>query len=333
MAARPPGFDPIPETLDGDIDETAPPARSPLRPLPFGPPIPGRQASYPAQNPPPPRPPTGEETVPAERSPLAAAMPFRHAKDSPATMALPQLSPEDLRRMTGGSSPTQPTQPAQPTQPPQNDAAARARIERAKLENAKTVGFMMPPEMGGPPPAAAPQNAPSASRSAYPPPVQGQASAPFPAVPQAPRTPSVYPSAAGQPAHAGARPSSVYPPAQSPSVYPPAQTSPSVYPPAEGRAQSVYPPAVPSGGGPVAAKSTGHFGLSVEQYAALCAEVNVYPQSAEAIFTQYGLASRKDRLTADAGWQERLRADPVLMQRWQALYLHYHDYYSRLRRT
>ncbi|MBK8258651.1 MAG: hypothetical protein IPK82_39080 [Polyangiaceae bacterium] len=328
MAARPPGFDPIPETLDGDIDETAPPARSPLRPLPFGPPVPGHSAAFQKPNPPPQHPPTGEETVPAERSPLAAAMPFRHAKESAATMALPQLSPEDLRRMTGGSSPTQPTQPTQ------NDAAARARIERAKLENAKTVGFMMPPGMEGPPPVPQQPNAPPAPRSAYPPPAQGQGASPFPAVPQAPRTPSVYPPAApGQPAHMGARPSSVYPPAQaSPSVYPPAQPSPSAYPPHEGRSQSVYPPAVPSGGGPVAAKSTGRFGLSIEQYAALCAEVNVYPESAEAIFTQYGLASRKDRLTADAGWQERLRADPILMQRWQALYLHYHDYYSKLRR-
>ncbi len=51
----------------------------------------------------------------------------------------------------------------------------------------------------------------------------------------------------------------------------------------------------------------------------------------EAIFTQYGLAERKDRITADLAWQDRLRADNALMARWQSLYLYYHDYYQRLK--
>jgi hypothetical protein len=97
---------------------------------------------------------------------------------------------------------------------------------------------------------------------------------------------------------------------------------------------SVHSPATshappPAGGGPVPAKSTGHFGLSMEQYAALCAEIAVFPRTGEAIFAKYGLASLKDRMTADLGWQERLRADAALMARWQSLYLHYHEWYSR----
>jgi len=86
-------------------------------------------------------------------------------------------------------------------------------------------------------------------------------------------------------------------------------------------------PPVPADKGPVAATSTGHFGLSLEQYAALCAEVAVFPQTAEAIFAKYGLGASRDRLTADLAWQERLRADNALMQRWQSLYLHYHEYH------
>lgn len=87
---------------------------------------------------------------------------------------------------------------------------------------------------------------------------------------------------------------------------------------------------VPEDGAPVAAKSTGHFGLSIEQYAALCAEVAASPHTAEATFARYGLADRKARLVADSAWQERLRADPALLQRWQSLYLHYHEHYLRL---
>ena len=87
---------------------------------------------------------------------------------------------------------------------------------------------------------------------------------------------------------------------------------------------------VPAGGGPVAARSTGHFGLSIEQYAALCAEVAVSPDRADAIFAHYGLGAPKDRLTADSAWKDRLRADPALTARWQGLYLHYHEHYRRL---
>jgi hypothetical protein len=99
--------------------------------------------------------------------------------------------------------------------------------------------------------------------------------------------------------------------------------------PAKAAANRAGAPGSALQGAPGAAASTGHFGLTLEQYAALCAEVAVFPLAAEAIFARYGLASQKDRLTADAAWQDRLRADPAMMQRWQSLYLHYHEYFHR----
>jgi len=319
-AARPPYHEPPPDTIDDAeliIDQTAPPQKSPIqRPLPFA--GPGRAPAAPPAPPrpaPPPKPPTpyGEETAAPQRSPLAAALPFRHAKlnvPSPQgapnpgplhapsaapnpgapraasvsmgpqtapnpgalraasvsmgpqtapnpgalrapepTMALPMMTPEALAQMMAGG-PDASAAAAKPL----GGAPDRARLERAKLEQARTVAFAMPPGFD---------------------PTAGAAQKPLTAPP-------------------GAAP-------------------------------------VPSGGGPVAAKSTGHFGLSIEQYAALCAEVAVFPERGEAIFTQYGLAERKDRITADLAWQDRLRADNALMARWQSLYLYYHDYYQRLK--
>ncbi len=198
--------------------------------------------------------PFGEETAAAEPSPLAAALPFRHARpqaQEARTVGFPMPTPEDLRRLASGgpdlSAPRPPSGPPPaaaarpPSGPPPAAAprpagapppAARARVDRAALENAKTVAFAMPPDTG-------------------------------PAAPASPQ----------------------------------------------------------------------HFGLTLEQYAILCAEIAVFPERAEAIFTQYGLAARQDRLTADAAWQEKLRADHALMARWQALYLHYHEHYARLKRS
>lgn len=205
-----------------------------------------------------------------ERSPLAAALPFRHAKsDAPATMAIPMPTPEDLRRLAGGG-PDPSAALARPLGAP--SPTDQARAARAKLEQASTVAFAMPPLPATP--------------AAGPPP------------PQPPHSPS--------PPHGASLPTGPLPP--------PPGASP-----------------VPAGGGPVAAKSTGHFGLSIEQYAALCAEIAVFPDRGEAIFAQYGLGARKDRMTADLAWQDKLRADHALMARWQGLYLHYHDHYSRLK--
>lgn len=69
--------------------------------------------------------------------------------------------------------------------------------------------------------------------------------------------------------------------------------------------------------------SAGPPALTLEQYAALCAELSAYPQQQEAVFQRYGLAAPEDRAAVGGKWQDRLREDPGESQRWQALYRHY----------
>jgi hypothetical protein len=81
MAERPPGLDPLLETTvdDFNIDETAPPQKSPLKGvLPFGP-RPPAQAPF------------GDETAPPQKSPLAAVLPFRHGRPAASTVAITGL--------------------------------------------------------------------------------------------------------------------------------------------------------------------------------------------------------------------------------------------------
>jgi hypothetical protein len=71
--------------------------------------------------------------------------------------------------------------------------------------------------------------------------------------------------------------------------------------------------------------------LSLAQYAALCAELAVFPEQAEAIFGRYGLSVPRDRLAVDLAWKERLRRDPADHQQWQARYRHYVAYWTEQR--
>jgi hypothetical protein len=67
--------------------------------------------------------------------------------------------------------------------------------------------------------------------------------------------------------------------------------------------------------------------LTVEQYAALCAELAVAPGSAENIFQRYGLGSPRERPQVDDDFAQRFRVDPALEQRWQALVAHYREWF------
>jgi hypothetical protein len=69
--------------------------------------------------------------------------------------------------------------------------------------------------------------------------------------------------------------------------------------------------------------------LTVEQYAALCAEVASFPGKAESTFEKYGLASPRARADLDEDFAQRFRSDPGLHRRWQALVAHYNDWYRR----
>ncbi|MDI1448336.1 hypothetical protein [Polyangium sp. 6x1] len=60
--------------------------------------------------------------------------------------------------------------------------------------------------------------------------------------------------------------------------------------------------------------------LSLEQYAALCAELAASPGRAEETFARYGLTALESRRAVDEAWKERLRREPELYRRWQSLY-------------
>ena len=69
--------------------------------------------------------------------------------------------------------------------------------------------------------------------------------------------------------------------------------------------------------------------LTVEQYAAFCAELTVFPEKAADIHRKYRVASAEARAALDAAFAQRLRADPSLQRRWRALVDHYGAWYRR----
>jgi len=67
-------------------------------------------------------------------------------------------------------------------------------------------------------------------------------------------------------------------------------------------------------------------GLSIEQYASLCAELAAYPAQSEQVFLRYHLLSAQDRAAADIEWRARLAKDPAEYKRWHELYWQYCAY-------
>ncbi|WP_437622971.1 hypothetical protein [Sorangium sp. So ce1151] len=70
--------------------------------------------------------------------------------------------------------------------------------------------------------------------------------------------------------------------------------------------------------------------LPLAQYAALCAELALFPGAAEAIFRRYGLGSSEKRSAVDATWKERLSKHPAEYARWQELYRRYQAHFAKL---
>ncbi|WP_437338493.1 hypothetical protein [Sorangium sp. So ce394] len=68
--------------------------------------------------------------------------------------------------------------------------------------------------------------------------------------------------------------------------------------------------------------------LPLAQYAALCAELALFPKAAEEIFERYGLGFVEKRSAVDAGWKERFRERPDEYARWQDLYRRYHAHFA-----
>ncbi|XXT20147.1 hypothetical protein WME94_01095 [Sorangium sp. So ce429] len=69
--------------------------------------------------------------------------------------------------------------------------------------------------------------------------------------------------------------------------------------------------------------------LPLDQYAALCAELALFPEAAEAAFQRYELGSSEMRSAVDAAWKERLRDHPAEYARWQELYWHHHARFAK----
>jgi hypothetical protein len=68
--------------------------------------------------------------------------------------------------------------------------------------------------------------------------------------------------------------------------------------------------------------------LTLEQYAALCAELAVFPAASESIFQRYGLTDEDRRSAVDAAWKARLVHQPSRYREWQELYLRYYTYWT-----
>jgi hypothetical protein len=74
--------------------------------------------------------------------------------------------------------------------------------------------------------------------------------------------------------------------------------------------------------------------LTLAQYAALCAELEVSPpEDALAIFIKYGLANDERRRRVDDFWRERLETRTQTYAEWRQLHRHFRDHFLSLKRS
>ena len=69
--------------------------------------------------------------------------------------------------------------------------------------------------------------------------------------------------------------------------------------------------------------------MTVEQYAALCAECAVHPTWMKGIHTQYEIQSAEQRTTLDRHWRERLARNDELMKLWQYHFGRYRRWFEQ----
>jgi hypothetical protein len=67
--------------------------------------------------------------------------------------------------------------------------------------------------------------------------------------------------------------------------------------------------------------------LTLEQYAAFCAELAVFPDQVASVHRRYGVADETARRALDGTFAQRFQGDPTLQRRWRALVAHYGDWY------
>lgn len=194
---------------------------------------------------------------------------------------------------------------APPAPPPPNDSA----LPFASAATPEPAG---PAAASPPPPAAAPGSSPPPARTgkrALASTISVDASAfraalPFDAKSAAPSTPGASPPPSPAPAPAGGLPfARAAAPAPAPAAAPaPAPASPTAQP-------------APC--------------LTLEYYAAACAELAIDPRRAPEIFPRYGLRDAAAWHANEVEWQRRMRSDPAMQARFQALITHYRAYYAR----
>lgn len=89
------------------------------------------------------------------------------------------------------------------------------------------------------------------------------------------------------------------------------------------------PPAEATGRGYVTVPGTGSsLPLTLEQHAALRAELSISPERAASILQRYGLAEPGAREAVDESFVRAFRADPDMLRHWQALLAHFQGWYG-----
>jgi hypothetical protein len=71
--------------------------------------------------------------------------------------------------------------------------------------------------------------------------------------------------------------------------------------------------------------------LTLAQYAALCAELDVTPEDAVAVFVKYGVVNDERRARIDTLWRERLETRTATYAEWRQLYRHFHEHFMQMR--
>lgn len=281
-AAPPAASAALPTFMRGAAPKADPPPAAPV-----GAPTHNSYPEFPKE-----RPTHSEATTMAGVLPIAAVTPFKPGAASPGLAAGRGEEGETLDDDPDGDEPSTiigasliPEEHALPFRP-----AAPAAPPSA-------------PRVGQPPTAAPRREAPKSDEAAHAT-MEAQAS------PMARSALPFRPPAQAATPPAPARPAL---PAQSPAKTPPAPQRPPTL--------AARPPAPQAAGAvPGAASPAPGAQLTLDQYAAMCAALAVFPERADAIFARHGLSDPRRRAAADAQWKAHLARYPSERAEWERRY-------------
>jgi hypothetical protein len=72
--------------------------------------------------------------------------------------------------------------------------------------------------------------------------------------------------------------------------------------------------------------------MNLAQYAAICAELEFFPENAELIFIKYGVLNEERRSWIDREWQARLATRTETFAEYRQLHQHFREHFSSLKR-